>query len=130
MTFKKGRTRFVIIIYHWAIKVPQFRYKWSNFLEGLLCNIQEVKFSKMKDDRMCPIKFYIPGGWLVVMPRCESITDLDYSNIDINKFWPAANEDYHPDNMCDKIKFNVPVEQKQDSFGYYNDNIVAIDYGS
>ena len=92
--------------------------------------MQEVMFSKMKDDRLCPIKFYIPGGWLIVMPRCNIIIDEDFQNLDVNLFWPNDKEDYHPDNTCEENEFNAPVENKQDSFGYYNGKIVAIDYGS
>lgn len=108
-----GCTRFVILTKKYAIKIPQFKYQWRHFLLGLLANMQEVQFSKMKDERLCPVKFYLPGGWMVVMPRCEMVSIEIFSNIDINKFWPI-----------------IPVEYKQDSFGLYKGKVVAIDYGS
>ena len=110
MEFKQGSTRFVILTKQYAIKIPQF--KWRNFLLGLLANMQEVQFSKLNDTRLCPVKFYIPGGWLIVMPRCEIISDEMFFNLDLKNF------------------YLIPVENKKDSFGYYNGKVVAIDYGS
>jgi len=125
-----GCTRFVILTKRYAIKVPQFKYEWKHFLLGLLANMQEVSFSTISDDRLCPVKFYVPGGWLLVMPRCEMISREVFFDLDITRFWPNNKEDYHPDNTCERVEYNVPVENKQDSFGYYNGKIVAIDYGS
>lgn len=127
---KYGCTRQVILTKKWAIKIPQFHYEWKHFLLGLLANMQEIRLSKTKDDRLCPIKFYIPGGWLVIMPRCEMINRNEFMKLDIKRFWPDNTEDYHPDNECNRANFNAPVENKQDSFGHYNGKIVAIDYGS
>jgi hypothetical protein len=125
-----GCTRRVYLIGKYAIKIPQFHYEWHHFLLGLLANMQEVTFSKMKDERLCPVLFYIPGGWLIVMPRCIPISRKIFYDLDVTRFWPDENEDYHPANVCERASFNVPVENKQDSFGYYNGKIVAIDYGS
>lgn len=108
-----GCTRLVILTRKYAIKIPQFHYEWRHFLFGLLANMQEVQFSKMKDERACPVLFSLWGGWLLVMPRCEPITRDDFRRLDIS--------DYNPP---------IPVEDKEDSFGYYNGRIVAIDYGS
>lgn len=125
-----GCTRFVILTKKYAIKIPQFKYKWRHFLQGLLANMQEISFSKINDERLCPIKFYIPGGWLLVMPRCAPITEATFSTLDLTRFWPDESEDYHPKNTCERANYNAPVENKIDSFGYYNNKIVAIDYGS
>jgi hypothetical protein len=125
-----GVTREVFLTKKYAIKIPKVKYKWRHFLLGLLANMQEVEFSKMNDERICPIKFYIPGGWLLIMPRCEPISEKEFSELDLSIFWPDTSEDYHPDNTCERVKYNVPVENKSDSFGYLNGKIVAIDYGS
>lgn len=130
MTTKHGCTRFVFLTKNYAIKIPQFNYEWKHFLLGLLANMQEVSFSKIKDDRLCPIKFYIPGGWLLIMPKCEPISSEIFIDLDITRFWPNNKEDYHPNNTCERAEYNVPVEYKQDSFGFLNGKIVAIDYGS
>jgi len=128
--YKHGCTRFVVLTKKYAIKIPQFKYEWKHFLLGLLANMQEVAFNTMKDERLCPVIFHLWGGWLVVMPRCAPISEECFFDIDVTRFWPNKDEDYHPDNTCERANYNVPVENKQDSFGYYNGKIVAIDYGS
>lgn len=130
IALKHGCTRFVFLTKNYAVKVPQFKYEWRHFLLGLLANMQEVTFSKTKDDRLCPVRFYIPGGWLLIMPRCTPITEDVFFDLDVTKFWPNESEDYHPKNECERANYNVPVENKQDSFGWLNGKIVAIDYGS
>jgi len=65
---------------------------------GLLANMQEVKFSKMNDERLCPVKFHLPGGWLLVMPRCKIITEKVFLNLDITKFWPNSKGNHLLDN--------------------------------
>ena len=77
-----GTTRAVFLTKKYAIKVPQFKYGWELFLRGLLANMQEVEFNTMKDERLCPIKFHIRGGWLIVMPRCTPISIQTFSNLD------------------------------------------------
>lgn len=118
MQIKGGCTRHVILISKYAIKIPRLNYGWRLFLQGLLGNMQEVLFSKMNDERICPIIFNIWGGWLLIMPRCKELTEQEFNNMDYKRF------------KSDIIDFNVPVEHKQDSFGWYKDKIVAIDYGS
>ena len=106
MEVRQGATRLVILTKNYAFKFPNPMHSWNNFLCGLLGNIQEITFSKCKDfkEQLCPITFYIPGGWLVIMPRC----------------YPA---NYVPEKV---LPF---VENKMDSFGIYNDRVVAVDYG-
>lgn len=113
----RGVTRHVILTQKYAIKIPRLNYGWKLFLRGLQGNMQEDEFSEIRDKRLCPVLWSIPGGWLIVMPKCTPICDYDFINLDINHFW--NNE-----------SFKVPVEHKQDSFGYYNKEIVAVDYGS
>lgn len=120
---KYGCTRIVFLIGGYAIKFPQIKYEWKHFLLGLLANMQEIGFSKMDDKRMCPVLFYIPGGWMVVMPRCKNLSREEFMKLDTRIFYPL-NEN-SPNEY-----FNVPVENKEDSFGWYKGKIVAIDYGS
>lgn len=91
------------------------------FLHGLLANLQEAGWSRMlwkKEDSMglCPVVFAVKGGFLIVMKRAkilswEEFCEFDYENFKMQK---AA----------------VPVEQKADSFGWLNGEIVAVDYGN
>ena len=122
MKNKLGCTRYVFLTRRYAIKVPQFKYEWRHFLLGLLANMQEVSLYTTKDSRLCPILFYILGGWLIVMPRCKPISREDFMNLDIHKFWTS--------DIDEKAEWYIPVENKQDSFGWLNNKIVALDYGS
>jgi len=115
MEIKYGTTRCVILTKKYAFKFPRF-VKYSSFLYGLLANIGEVRLSKMKDERLCPIFFNFPFGFFVIMPRCEEISRIEYRKVIKSEF---------------RMKpFNIPVESKIDSFGKYKGKIVAIDYGN
>lgn len=114
---KYGVTREVFITTNYAFKLPKFSYGWKSFLQGLLANMQEVSFSKTNWPELCPIVFYIPGGWLVVMKKVEPLTDYEWENFNVVEF-------------CNKEDYVVPAEYKQDSFGKLNGSIVAVDYGN
>ena len=118
-----GVTRTVILTKRWAIKLPCLVYGWKYFLYGFLANMQELEWSGF-DERLCPIRFALPGGALVVMPRCEPLTD--------EEFCDSVAEDWNL--MCDlstgeKLCAELPVEMKTCSFGRLNGRIVAVDYG-
>jgi hypothetical protein len=117
MKIRYGTTRTVLLIGSLAIKIPSVT-EWRLFLLGLLANMQEVKFSKTKWEELCPILFYLPLGFLVVMKRCESLTRQQFESFDIDDFREK------PDHL---ITF---VENKIDSFGILNGKIVAVDYGN
>ncbi len=90
--------------------------------------MQEIAHSTMKDNRICPILFYIPGGWITVMPRCTPLTNEEFSTLNIDRFWEQKFE-----KICGHTVFfgecKIPCEHKIDSFGWLNGQIVAIDYG-
>lgn len=111
---KTGVTRLVILIGSIAFKLPRFDYGWGGGLRGLLANMQEKTFHTLSD-KACPVLFSIPGGWLIVMPRCQPLTDDQWNDLQSQGVY-----DYLP----------IPVEFKRDSFGVLNNEIVAVDYGS
>ncbi len=113
---RRGFSRTVILTKKYAFKFPNFFF-WKGFLHGLLGNMQEITWNAVNyDERLCPIKFYIPGGWLVVMPRVKQLTREEFINFDCEAFIGVAEK-------------HIPVEAKEDSFGWLNNKIVAIDYG-
>jgi hypothetical protein len=117
MKLKYGTTRTVILTKNYAIKIPTF-VTYKLFLNGLLGNMQEHLFWKhLKSYKLCPILFYIIGGFLLVMPRAKELTREEFFNLDFEEF-------------MDEDKWLVPVENKLDSFGWYKGKIVAVDYGS
>jgi len=109
-----GATRIVLLVGKYAVKVPRFTL-WHTFLWGLLANMQERLFWETRWPELCPILFSLPGGWIVIMPRLEPLTE-EFDGL--SPAW-GITRDY-----C------IPVEHKRDSFGWLSSKIVAIDYGS
>lgn len=73
-------------------------------------------FKNLCTEKYCPIKFYLLGGFLMVMPRVEPLTDEEFDYlIEIN--------------FLDKGNYYLPVEYKKDSFGKLNGKFVAVDCG-
>lgn len=115
----RGVTRLVILTRRSAIKIPRFwwygHFRWESFLWGLQGNMQERDFSGQPG--LCPVRWSIPGGWLLVMRRAEPIvrelTDAEYEAF-------ADRED---------CSYHALVENKIDSFGILDGELVAIDYG-
>lgn len=115
----RGATRFVILTKRYAIKIPRFwwhrSFRWQTFLYGLLGNMQERDFATAGWPELCPIRWSVPGGWLVVMHRAEPLT------VDL------TDEEYEA--FVEQDDYRVPVEQKRDGFGLLDGRLVAIDYG-
>lgn len=86
---------------------------------GLLANMQEREFSKIQDmsDKLCPVIFNIPLGFLIVMPKVQVLREGELSRKALEKFC-----------TCNK-NYTIPAELKHDSFGYFKGKLVAIDYG-
>ena len=116
MKVAQGTTRIVFVTKHYAFKIPHLLNGWELFLHGLLANIQEKTFSDAKFDGLCPVKFYIWGGFLVVMPKARVFTEDDFKEFDFLEF-------------CYRAEYVIPAEYKHTSFGYWNHRVVAIDYG-
>ena len=116
MKKRYGTHRTVYLIGKYAIKRPVF-VEWRLFLHGLLANIQEAQFSKTGWPELCPVVFACWGGWFLVMRRAEPF--------DVESF---LKFDYEAFVECDD--YRVPAEDKMDSFGLLNGQVVAVDYGS
>ncbi len=114
---RSGSTRWVLLVGRFAFKIPSL-HSWKNFLWGLLANMQEVEFSKCKDMRhkLCPVKFHLPLGLLVVMPKVRILFKDELPKEALEKF-------------CIEENFIIPAELKYDSFGYFKGKLVAVDYG-
>ena len=116
MHVRSGATRHVLLVGRWAIKIPRVTC-WRNFLQGLLANMQEWEFARAGWPELCPVRWSMPGGWMVVMPRAEPLTAAQWSN-------------FRPYDFCDRPAYMVPAEPKFSSFGVLAGQIVAVDYGS
>jgi len=79
--------------------------------------MQEVTFAKAGWPELCPVRYRLPLGLLVVMPRVRVMTTEEFAEWDVDRF--IEKDDYY-----------VPAEKKYNSFGWLNGQIVAIDYGN
>lgn len=118
MDVKVGSTRLVVLVWDFAIKLPRL-YSWKSFLCGILANMQENEFSRLRLKELCPVLFCSWGGFVTVMPRCEEVRLADWDSFN---YWEFVDG---PDPSC-----ILPVEEKRSSFGILDGRIVAIDYGS
>jgi hypothetical protein len=116
---RQGITRTVILTKRYAIKLPALRHGWAKFLYGLLSNIDEARFACMANEfALCPTIFAMPGGWLNIQPRCQTLSDAEWRLIawierdDKRDTWQGMSCDF-----------------KRDNFGTLNGRIVLLDYG-
>jgi hypothetical protein len=105
-----GLTRLVVLAGPWALKLPS-PASWGTFLRGLLANMQEADWWAMTggDERLCPVAFALPGGWLTVMRRAAPLAggeEPDYGAFD-----------------------GLPVDPKPSNFGRLAGRVVMVDYG-
>jgi hypothetical protein len=76
----RGCYRMVFLVGKYAFKVPNLRYGWEAFVNGVLCNIKENRIwdtlDKFPEDAerslFCPVLFSL-GGFLLVQPRCSHL---------------------------------------------------------
>lgn len=113
---RAGSTRIVFLIGGYAIKFPDPTCEWRLFLQGLLANMQERVFGTTKWGKLCPVVFSLPGGWLVVMRRAAPLSAADFAGMD--------------ESWLEEPDYRIPAEFKQNSFGWLDGRIVAIDYGN
>lgn len=120
---RSGITREVFLVGQYAIKVPSFR-TWRHFVQGILCNLNERTWWQLtRDERLCPVLFSIPGGFLIVMRRADALAPAgEYAE----SFGMLTRERIQ-ERLENLIGF--PVEPKPDSLGVLDGRIVAIDYG-
>ena len=152
-----GAFRTVFITRRYVFKLPG-RWRWDDrgwwwefLLRGLLSNMQEREFAQEDWPELCPVRFSIPGGFLVVMPRARPLTSAEWASIDYRAF--VTRGDGYVEENFDNLAHGwrqgepgqpldslvggdaeppsglVPVEYKRDSFGVLEGRIVAVDYG-
>ena len=114
---RHGVSRDVFLIGKYAFKFASPRYGYDKFLQGLLANMQETKFSKAHWPELCPVLWSSVGGFLIIMPKLRELSLEEYLKFDYEGFT-------HTDSYV------VPVEDKPESFGWLAGKVVAIDYGN
>lgn len=109
-----GLTRSVVLVGRLAIKLPQHRYGWFRFRQGLAANRKEAGvWRKRPDDvRLCPVLFALPGGLLLVQRRVDRVLRWDET-------------DPIQDFACE----DLTSDTKPVNFGVLDGRIVLLDYG-
>ena len=119
---KYGCSRISILIFNYCIKLPNLidncvytgiYGKVYSLSKGIQHNITEYKIANSTNE-VCPVHFSFLG-LINIMPRCRVLTIKEFDAFDFKSY--KYKEDY-----------NIPVENKPDSFGWYKNKIVAIDY--
>lgn len=125
---KRGRTRNVILVGSLAFKIPTFS-DYTHFLTGLLGNHHEYHHQYIYPDLQAPVWFYLTGGFLVVMPRCQTL-DITDDN-DLSKLTQYMNRlyDEDPDPQSRASKLMDIVEFEPENLGWFQGRLVSVDYG-
>lgn len=116
MKIKKGTTRIVFILNKVVIKIPNFTYKWSHFLRGIIGNISEWqtwKYAYRRRYLLCPVIWASWGGWFLIMKKANMIHNKDW-----DMYEPEILE--HKQYYCG--------DDKSENYGIYMGQIVKIDY--
>lgn len=74
-------------------------------------------FSKTEWPELCPVIWSLPLAVVICMRRAVPLDMTEFERLDFDSFTNTEN-------------YAVPVENKLDSFGKLNGQIVAIDYGN
>jgi hypothetical protein len=113
-----GSSRFVILVGRTAYKIPRID-RWRRMLTGLLANLDEVSLSKQGFPRLCPIRWALPGGFLVAMVRATPLSTDDAER---------ARLEFDNDECFEALSRSIP-ESKLDAFMELDGDWVIVDYG-
>lgn len=117
----KGVTRFVILLFGIAIKIPKF-WKWTHFLRGLLANMDEYntwrwnsgKYDVGNSYLLAPVLWCGFGGLLLIMRRAEPITQLMW----VENKW-----------IIKEHRLHFGGDDTISNYGLLDGKMVKIDYG-
>lgn len=124
--FIKGRTRYVLLVGKYAFKFPCLG-NWRGFLKGLQGNMFEADNKNTDPDRLAPVLFSIPGGFLIVMPRCEIF--LSDKAPELIQYFEDLIDSCPSDERPAWNVLNIIEVSECRNFGFYQGRVVAIDYG-
>lgn len=113
----RGSSRLAISLQDiYVLKIPNFS-SYSQFLHGILANLQEKTFSSAGWTELCPVTIAGNSGLWLIMPYARPLTDEEWESFDYDAF-------------VEQKQYRVPAEKKRDSFGVWYGKVVAVDYGS
>lgn len=128
---REGVTRIVVELKTIVVKIPNFRYQWSHFIQGILSNINESncwKWNKEKRDLLCPVIWSSWGGWILVMKKADVKRHVKevYDMAGIGDIDPEGEVKIRYKKWIDA---NLGGDDKSYNYGYLGDRLVKIDYG-
>src|SRR4051812_39811163 len=110
---RSGCTRIVFVTRRHAFKVPNFMYGWR-FFYAVCWPIFRRKTSGggwcYRKEDLCPVRFALPLGFLIVMPRVRVMTDREFVQFDYAG-WRERGGRY------------LTVEEKSNSFGWLDGRV-------
>lgn len=115
----EGITRMVFCIGKYVIKIPNFRYHHSHWLQGCCANWTERNYYKVFSktnyeenmvEHVAPSYFCSWFGLFQIQARCEPMTQ------DLTE---EQKEFYHP--LCG-------TDSKKENFAWYKGKLVCLDY--
>lgn len=133
---RRGITRTVFIFKSFVIKVPNGRYSWSHFLQGLIANIKEGQSWRYNKHRpeiqelMCPVIWTSWGGWILIMKRADVEGYCDYirSLPRIEDMSHSGIMKHNTEIYSKWINNGFGGDDKADNYGFLNGKLVKVDY--
>lgn len=135
MKIKTGFGRIVFVFDKFVIKIPK-PTRISTFAFGVMENLKErywycadstVYVNKDYPSWMCPLIWSSSTGLINVMKKADILTQKEYDSA------PRAVQvlfDFHLEELQNKLKpYGLDSDVRYDNIGFYNDNLVMVDYG-
>lgn len=120
---RKGVTRLVFKFKKYVVKIPNFTYEHSHFLQGCYANWSERKLTKnikgcegcIPSELLCPTLWCSWFGLIAIQPRVKPM-DRDLTDEELS-LYNGGNKEWFITN-----------DIKKENFGYLNGKIVCVDY--
>lgn len=117
-----GTTRIVIVLKNIVVKIPNFTFCWTNFVQGILANINENEtwkynsgqYESGKSHLLCPVKWCSWGGWILIMEKVDELITEDNCHS-----WD-----------CSKHKECFGGDDTISNYGVLQGRLVKIDYAN
>ena len=116
---KCGITRIVFLLKNFVIKIPNYNYSHSHFLQGCYANWSERKYYKefsKADYEENKVRYVAPSYWcswfglIQVQAKCEPMLE-DLTEEEKEIYYPLSGSD-----------------NKKENFGWYKGRLVCLDY--
>lgn len=135
MKIKSGFGRIVFVFDDFVVKIPKIT-RISTFAFGVMENLKErywycadgmVYTNNKSPEWLCPLIWASSTGLVNIMKKADVLTQEDYDNA------PKAVQimfDAKLDELQNELKpYRMDSDIRYDNVGFYNGNLVTVDYG-